>query len=451
LSDGEKTYTYDQSNRLTNISANGLAWSATYNGDGARLRQVTNGVPTTYTLDLNAGLVQVLEQQDVSGTTTYLYGVTRVGEQQPNGWAYHLSDALGSVRQLVDAAAQVTLARGYMPYGEELWSLGTGSSEYGYTGEDWNTTIQMVFLRARYMQPGLGIFTQRDTWAGDPNRPMSYNACLYAYANPVNATDPTGFEPVRGQINYGYSYSCHCGWIDWGHSIPTAARRVLRRVYYEPPENRFMSSEYKSIYAYEEAGIGPILLQHGLDFVVRRNMSIEDKKRVALGIYMDLSDDFENWQGTTFGPFGQGTFYSEEDLASDLIAFYAALERVPSDGMSNGAPFNSREELRGWARPICKAPTDDTLDVKWSTEVFDEPYAPFEKVTTWAGPRLKHSCKIDEFCGNLRAWPHEFNFIRPEPPVINGKWWRYRGPFQDGIRFPTDQEGVSYLLWRPQR
>jgi YD repeat-containing protein len=118
LNDGSKSYVYDQANRLTNINANGLAWSATYNGDGARLRQVTNGVPTTYTLDLNAGLVQVLTQQDVGGKTAYLYGVTRIGEQQPGGWAYHLSDALGSVRHAkrADDGAQVTLARGYMPY-----------------------------------------------------------------------------------------------------------------------------------------------------------------------------------------------------------------------------------------------------------------------------------------------------------------------------------------------
>ena len=50
--DGSKVYTYTQANRLSTITATGLAWSATYNGDGARLRQVTNGTPTTYTVDL---------------------------------------------------------------------------------------------------------------------------------------------------------------------------------------------------------------------------------------------------------------------------------------------------------------------------------------------------------------------------------------------------------------
>ncbi len=192
LNDGSKNYVYDQANRLTNISANGLAWSAAYNGDGARLKQTSNGSVTTYTLDLNAGLVQVLAQQDVSGTTTYLYGVSRIGEQQPGGWAYHLSDALGSVRQLTDGSAQVTLARGYMPYGEELWSLGTGTSAYGYTGEDWNTTTQMVFLRARYMQPGLGAFLSHDPWSGDDLRPGSMNGWNYVEGKPVNHTDPSG-------------------------------------------------------------------------------------------------------------------------------------------------------------------------------------------------------------------------------------------------------------------
>ncbi len=194
LNDGSKDYVYDQANRLTNVNANGLAWSATYNGDGARLKQTSNGAVTTYTLDLNAGLVQVLTMQDAGGKTAYLYGVTRIGEQQPGGWTYHLSDALGSVRQLADDAAQVTLARGYMPYGEALWSLGEGSSAYGYTGEDWNSYINLVFLRARYMQPGSGVFLSHDPRDGDAERPGSMNGWNYVEDNPTNAIDPAGLQ-----------------------------------------------------------------------------------------------------------------------------------------------------------------------------------------------------------------------------------------------------------------
>jgi RHS repeat-associated protein len=192
LSDGSKMYLYNSANQLITITATGLAWSAAYNGDGARLKQTVNGSVMTYTLDLNAGLVQVLAHQDVSGMTRYLHGVTRIGEQQPGGWAYHLSDALGSVRQLVDGSAQVTLARGYMPYGEPLWSVGSGSSAYGYTGEDWNTMTQLVFLRARYMQPGLGAFLTEDTEPSNTMQPSDGGGYLYANENPVNNTDPSG-------------------------------------------------------------------------------------------------------------------------------------------------------------------------------------------------------------------------------------------------------------------
>ena len=37
----------------------------------------------------------------------------------------------------------------------------------------------------------------RDTWEGDQMQPMSYNAWLYTYANPVNLIDPSGRVPCE--------------------------------------------------------------------------------------------------------------------------------------------------------------------------------------------------------------------------------------------------------------
>ena len=73
--DGSKTYLYNQANQLITITATGLTWSAAYNGDGARLRQVANGVPTTYTLDLAAPLVTALTERTGATTKQYLYGL----------------------------------------------------------------------------------------------------------------------------------------------------------------------------------------------------------------------------------------------------------------------------------------------------------------------------------------------------------------------------------------
>ena len=226
LSDGNVVYAYpansardlrrssqslDKRHRRDDDNPICLQWrshSASLRGlRGARLQQIVNNLPTTYTLDLAAPLVQVLIQQDANGETAYLYGVTRVGEQQPDGWAYHLSDArpcptlhrsvggplgVGSVRQLADVDGQVTLARGYTPYGEPLWSEGAGQSAYGFTGEDFDVSTGLVFLQARYMSPRLGIFLSHDPWSGDVLRPRSMNGWIYVEGNPVNFTDRTG-------------------------------------------------------------------------------------------------------------------------------------------------------------------------------------------------------------------------------------------------------------------
>jgi hypothetical protein len=92
------------------------AWSAS----------TTGGMTTSYTLDLAAGLTQVL----VDGTYTYLYGVDRLAQFRLGGVDYFLGDALGSVRQLVDGNGAVTLAKSYQPYGELYSSTGSGVSGY---------------------------------------------------------------------------------------------------------------------------------------------------------------------------------------------------------------------------------------------------------------------------------------------------------------------------------
>ena len=90
LNDGVNTYVYDSANRLTAISGQQSA-SYTYNGLGDRLSQTVDSQTTNYTLDLNAGLTQVLDD----GTNTYTYGLGRIS-QISNSTEYFLSDALGS-------------------------------------------------------------------------------------------------------------------------------------------------------------------------------------------------------------------------------------------------------------------------------------------------------------------------------------------------------------------
>jgi RHS repeat-associated protein len=193
LSDGTNTYSYDAANRLVSTTSSGQATvTYAYNGMGDRVQQTAAGQTTTYTMDYNAGLTQVLDD----GANAYLYGVGRIAqESQPVAGAprvdYFLGDALGSIRQMTDASGAITLAKAYDPYGAVSAASGVGSTNYGFTGEQTDPS-GFIYLRTRYYSPNMGRFVSRDTWRGDDQRPQSLNRYDYVGNDPVNLSDPSG-------------------------------------------------------------------------------------------------------------------------------------------------------------------------------------------------------------------------------------------------------------------
>ena len=186
LSDGTGTYTYNYANMLANVNQGGVVYDYLYNGLGDRLQQTVDGVPINYTLDINTGLTQVL----ADATHTYLYGQERIAQENVV-IEYFLGDALGSVRQLVDGAAEVTLTQSYKPYGSVLSISGSGETSSGFTGQ-WLDDTGLQFLRARYLNTQTGKLLTKDTWKGIDSIPLSNNAWLYGYSNPIRYIDPTG-------------------------------------------------------------------------------------------------------------------------------------------------------------------------------------------------------------------------------------------------------------------
>ena len=197
LSDGVSGYAYDAANRLSQVAQGGDTYSFVYNGMGDRVQQTMGGVVTNYTLDLHAGLTQVL----ADGTNAYLYGLGRIGQQSAD-WAYHLPDALGSVRQLADEVSGVSYTQNFEAYGELLAGFGDLGSSYGFTGE-WTEATGLVYLRARYYAPGVGRFIERD--------PSGWEANLFSYAgsNPINRSDRTGL--ISGPDAFLMCFAIHSG------------------------------------------------------------------------------------------------------------------------------------------------------------------------------------------------------------------------------------------------
>jgi RHS repeat-associated protein len=194
INDGSSLYRYDQANRMISTTLSGATTLFNYNGDGMRLKQVVAGVPTTYTQDLAAPLPVVLQAKTGTTATQYLFslGTRPVAQYTSSAWQYLLADALGSVRQIVDASGNILLSESYEPYGKLLSSSGSGSSIFGYAGEQANYYIKLQFLRSRYYSPDTARFLSKDSWQGDYTRPQSLDAWAYTEGNPINRVDPSG-------------------------------------------------------------------------------------------------------------------------------------------------------------------------------------------------------------------------------------------------------------------
>ncbi len=190
ISDGTNSYTWDRANRMLTAPNN---TSYTYDGLGNRTQQTTNRVVTDYLLDLQPGLVKVLRQSDGTATDHFIHAPRGIHAMQNNtgAWQYTTQDGLGSVRSLIDATLNVSSVQNYAPYGEPFGTVGNFDTPFAFTGEQTDPN-DLLFLRARYYNPSLGVFPSLDPFEGTMARPMSLNGYSWVEGNPIINTDPTG-------------------------------------------------------------------------------------------------------------------------------------------------------------------------------------------------------------------------------------------------------------------
>ncbi|MBO5674040.1 MAG: hypothetical protein J6S09_07110 [Paludibacteraceae bacterium] len=109
-----------------------------------------------------------------------------------NSWAtnYYITDHLGSVRAVTDAEGEVLDTFDYMPYGSEISSTSSTTTDYRFTGKERqsmvNNSIYDSFAR---FQNTYGRFMSID-----PKAESFYHISPYAYCagDPVNLVDPDG-------------------------------------------------------------------------------------------------------------------------------------------------------------------------------------------------------------------------------------------------------------------
>ena len=187
-----ETYTWDRANRL--LTAPGST-SYQYDGIGNRIQQTVSSVVTDYLLDTQPGLAVVLRQTTSGNVDRFVHGPRGIHAQQDNSgdWFYPLQDGLGSVRAVSDAVVAAQGMQHYAPYGQPFGAQGSLGMPFGFTGEQTDAN-DLVYLRARYLSPGLGMFASLDPFEGLFREPLSLNGYIYVEADPINSSDPSGMN-----------------------------------------------------------------------------------------------------------------------------------------------------------------------------------------------------------------------------------------------------------------
>ena len=195
-------YVYNAENRLiraTVQSGNNVSVEEyKYDYAGNRIAKSSEGEYTKYLLDINGSLAYVLAEMNFANTEKCYYtrGVELISQERDGKKSYYVYDGHGSVRALADENGKVTDKYVYDAFGNLISSVGSTKNDFLFCGEQFDPVTGLYYLRARYMNPSVGRFITMDSYEGSIDDPVSLHKYLYANANPVSNSDPSGYKNV---------------------------------------------------------------------------------------------------------------------------------------------------------------------------------------------------------------------------------------------------------------
>jgi RHS repeat-associated protein len=126
--------------------------------------------------------------------------VTRGDQGQSVGYVH--ADALGSSTLVTIGTpghASVVEERRYDPFGRSEINFSSSAQHSGFTGQEHDPETGLINMRGRQYDPELRRFTSADPLVSQPLSPKGWNRYAYVGNNPLNVTDPSGFEGSCGQ------------------------------------------------------------------------------------------------------------------------------------------------------------------------------------------------------------------------------------------------------------
>ncbi|MFE6799894.1 RHS repeat-associated core domain-containing protein [Paenibacillus chitinolyticus] len=206
LSESGSTYTYDDRDRLKKVvTADGKEVSYRYNGDGLLYERTENGKTVRYYYDDSQHLIREAEVgTDGTITPVYQYIYSPAGSilaRKPmtanTGLEYYTLNGHGDVVALRDSNGNVLNEYTYDIWGNPVTEKETVPNHFRYSGEYWDNTTKLQYLRARWYDPNLGRFINEDTYEGQLDNPLSLNLYTYVSNNPLTRIDPSGHSFIN--------------------------------------------------------------------------------------------------------------------------------------------------------------------------------------------------------------------------------------------------------------
>ena len=179
-------YQWDSSNKLTSIQKGAFQEKYLYDSGGVRK---SRGSDTRYFSSGSASLSDLRPTNSIS----FIQGDQIRGMRYGGAFYWYISDALGTVRSVVDTSGVVVGSYASDEFGRETAVSGTVERPHTYTGalgvrNEWGSDSQLLYARQRWYDPQLGRWLSADPigFAGGLN--------LYGYVgqNPIMRTDPSG-------------------------------------------------------------------------------------------------------------------------------------------------------------------------------------------------------------------------------------------------------------------
>ena len=195
--------------REVNITAN---YQYDYKGNRIGISQTVDNITSEKVFLIDDGLTgyaQILEEMSEAGgvsNQSYVIGDDLISQATASSINYLLYDGHGSTRHTINKGGDITGSYTYDAYGQMLGGAPdltsrTTVTDFLYAGEQFDSCLQMEYLRARYYDANTGRFISRDPFAGNIHDPQSLHKYAYCHNDPVNGIDPSGETLISLLIN----------------------------------------------------------------------------------------------------------------------------------------------------------------------------------------------------------------------------------------------------------